>query len=738
MSETLRLAIEVDASKGTAVVKEFTGTVDQAKAEWSKVPAAAQGPLAQFNTQMQALQSQWSGVVVGAGIVAGGIYVATRAIGAFADAAAEAEQIESRMAFQLGQAGYNFSAIKPIVDDFANSVQRTTRFTDEMARQGLGQMMQYIPDVNKAMEAVRLAMDMSTQTGMDFISTTRYMGMAMTGDVEILGRYIPALRDLDAKLGANATSAEKAAYAIEVLNKTFSGAAAADLETYAGKVQHLKNQWDDFKEAVGKEIVVPALQNWLDWINLGIEGAEGLGSAYDKIRASWQSLMTGESRASILTRERVEAYRALLKVQLEADEKAAQLLSIKREIEEFQKRKALRAEQEKMDADYQAKYLLLSGDRIAAIQRERDQILQVAWQKGLSLYSIETYYNSLIVEEQRKKADEIRGYNLQIRDDAINIMRDWGIKTEAAAQSEVTGVLAQFQKIVDSGLFNKDQLEAAKTRVIEKLREIQQAYTEATGHWEEISVPVGKELAPSGMEYRTVWESEWRWVQEGTSKVTQNVDAMIEGAIANLDNLAKATAHPYAVLINTDSITEAERRIAAFEDRLREIVSRQWVAHVYVTGIGSSEKPIMEKIDEIYGGFENMQAYIADMKATVEMESINAEIAALRDKIGRVINMPHMIGFGEKYYQSFIPYYQGQINALEEEKRLLAGAQAAYAAPAPAAAQAVGGGGGPTIEININSLQVIGGSDFEIAQKLDGAIADLIYSDRSKIKAALS
>ena len=311
------------------------------------------------------------------GIKAGWIAVSAGAIGAyktiesFIDAASEAEQIESRMAFQIKAVGYQFDAVKPLVDDFAESVLKMTRFSDEAARQGLGQMMQYTVDLGEAMNATRIAMDVSTQTGMDLGSTVRYVGMAMSGNVEILGRWIPELKDLDSKLGANATKAEKAAYALDVLNSKFGGAAIADLETYKGRWQAIGNQWDEIKEKIGR-IIQPGLQNWADWADL---------------------LLNTFSPAAKKTGEELKA---LARIEQEVAEKARLLQRIKEEEESAAKAKAQRSEQYKIDLDYQGKFLALSGQRVDAIRKERDQVLQTAWEKGFKLIEIEKYYSALI------------------------------------------------------------------------------------------------------------------------------------------------------------------------------------------------------------------------------------------------------------------------------------------------------------------------------------------------------
>jgi len=194
---------------------------------------------------------------------AGGIAGVTSLLKSFVTEAAEAEQIENRLRFALEGLGYAWAELKPHVDKYAQSVQEMTRFSDEEARKALTDMLLYTRDFAKAQDGARLAMDMSVRTGQDLGSTTRYIGMAMNGNVEILGRFIPELRELDDKLGKNATAADKAAYALKILQDKFGGTAQADMDTYAGKVKAFENSWSDLKETLGNELL-PVLKNLFD------------------------------------------------------------------------------------------------------------------------------------------------------------------------------------------------------------------------------------------------------------------------------------------------------------------------------------------------------------------------------------------------------------------------------------------------------------------------------------------
>ena len=263
------LTIEVD-DKGTVKVKQFSDETKKAFDEMKKGPEQARAPMA-------AIQESWVGLTAKVTLATGVIYGVTRALGSFVNEAAEAEQIENRLRFALETTGYTWQYAKSAVDQFANSIQESTRFSDEQARQALTDMMIYTNDFAKAQMGAKLAMDMSIRTGQDLGSTSRLIGMAMSGNVEMLGRYIPELRNLDERLGSNATMADKAAYAMKILQEKFGGTAQADMNTYSGTVARFKNAWSDLKETIGMGLL-PVLKETFEWLTKIIKSFQGFSA----------------------------------------------------------------------------------------------------------------------------------------------------------------------------------------------------------------------------------------------------------------------------------------------------------------------------------------------------------------------------------------------------------------------------------------------------------------------------
>ncbi len=211
------------------------------------------------------------------GVIAGTIYGVVKSLDAFVSAASEAEKVENKLKYAVESLGYSWKTSKYHIDQFANSLMETTRFGDEEARLGLTQMMLYTNDLGKAMNATRLAMDMSVRTEQDLSETSRLVGMAITGNTERLGRFLPELKKLDEILGKDATNAEKAAYAMKILQDKFGGTAISEINTHALAVAKLKNQWGEFKEELGNFLIGPA-SKVLEWTNAMIKALRNMAS----------------------------------------------------------------------------------------------------------------------------------------------------------------------------------------------------------------------------------------------------------------------------------------------------------------------------------------------------------------------------------------------------------------------------------------------------------------------------
>jgi hypothetical protein len=113
-------------------------------------------------------------------------------------------------------------------------------------------------DVTKAQDLLTLALDISQSTGKGLDAVANSLGRAYDGNTASLG-----------KLGIGLSAAElKAMSFTEVqtkLSDLFGGAAAANADTFAGRLEILKVTLDEAKETVGAQLL-PIIQRLVEFI----------------------------------------------------------------------------------------------------------------------------------------------------------------------------------------------------------------------------------------------------------------------------------------------------------------------------------------------------------------------------------------------------------------------------------------------------------------------------------------
>jgi hypothetical protein len=150
-------------------------------------------------------------------------------------------------------------------DDMIKSVEQqilkqslATGVADEKLRPALSRLALSTNDVTKAQDLLSLALDISQSTGKGLDAVANALGKAYDGNTAALG-----------KLGVGLSSAElKAMTFTEVqtkLSDLFGGAAAANADTFAGRLQILKVTFDEAKESVGAKLL-PIIQKLVEFV----------------------------------------------------------------------------------------------------------------------------------------------------------------------------------------------------------------------------------------------------------------------------------------------------------------------------------------------------------------------------------------------------------------------------------------------------------------------------------------
>jgi hypothetical protein len=237
-SRTLKLSILADVDQLKKSLAQANGDVDDSSSKMGEF-------------------SKKAGLAFAAAGAAAGAYAVKLAVDGV-KAAIEDEAAQIRLATALKNA-------TGATDDMIASVEKqilktslATGVADEKLRPALQRLSLSTNDVTKAQDLLNLALDISQATGKGLDSVANALGKAYDGNTAALG-----------KLGIGLSSAELKAMSFEEtqtrLSDLFGGAAAANAETFAGRLQILKVTFDEAKESVGAKLL-PIIQQLVEFV----------------------------------------------------------------------------------------------------------------------------------------------------------------------------------------------------------------------------------------------------------------------------------------------------------------------------------------------------------------------------------------------------------------------------------------------------------------------------------------
>lgn len=237
-SRTLKLSILAD--------------VDQLK----KSLASANGDVEDSSSKLGEF-SKKAGLAFAAAAAAAGAYAIKLAVDGV-KAAIEDEAAQVRLATALKNAtGATDEMIKSVEQQILKQ-SLATGVADDKLRPALSRLALSTNDVTKAQDLLTLALDISQATGKGLDAVANSLGKAYDGNTAALG-----------KLGIGLSAAElKTMTFTEVqgkLSDLFGGAAAANAETFAGRLQILKVTFDEAKESVGAKLL-PIIQKLVEFV----------------------------------------------------------------------------------------------------------------------------------------------------------------------------------------------------------------------------------------------------------------------------------------------------------------------------------------------------------------------------------------------------------------------------------------------------------------------------------------
>lgn len=324
---------------------------------------------------------------------------------------AEEDKAIRSLSYSLQNLGLAFEGAN--IEKFLAQTERATSVAVGTLRPAFQQLVSATLDVTKAQELLNLALNVSAGTGKDVATVSNALSKAYLKDVSALGK-------LNVGLTAAQLKTMSFAEAQEELNKKFSGQAAAQADTYAGKISALNNTLTKASETIGEKFI-----RSLEIINDGdfdgaldaiAKAAKNVGDAFiragygiEKVRALLRGdfgqikklqeqmnieLMggtgvTAKPVAGVLAKQ-LAAQKKLLAAQ-EAARKKAEALEKKKEAERLARKRAstifdidniqvVAALQGKIDGEERARLvalLALQTDNVTAAEKLADIVIRL-------------------------------------------------------------------------------------------------------------------------------------------------------------------------------------------------------------------------------------------------------------------------------------------------------------------------------------------------------------------------
>jgi hypothetical protein len=237
-SRTLKLSILADVDQLKKSLAQANGDVDDSSSKMGEF-------------------SKKAGLAFAAAGAAAAAYAVTIAVDGV-KAAIEDEAAQVKLANALKSATGATEAQIKATEDQILKMSLATGVGDEKLRPALQRIALSTGDLSKAQELLSVALDVSTSTGKPLEAVANAIGKAYDGNTAALG-----------KLGIGLSSAELKTMSFtdvqQKLTDLFGGAAAANADTYAGRMARLQVTFNEAKETIGYKLL-PIIQQLVDFI----------------------------------------------------------------------------------------------------------------------------------------------------------------------------------------------------------------------------------------------------------------------------------------------------------------------------------------------------------------------------------------------------------------------------------------------------------------------------------------
>ena len=164
--------------------------------------------------------------------------------------ALDAETAFNKLKMQVENLGLAYNTLSPAIDAAVRKTADYARVQDEDVAGSLQKLIFLTGNLDGSMKNLNLVYDLAYQKGISTSEAATLIGKAMSGNVDMLGRYIPELHNLDKSLGSNATEVQKTAYAMSLLEEKTRGASDRMTE-HEKEVQNVTKAYKDAHQELG-------------------------------------------------------------------------------------------------------------------------------------------------------------------------------------------------------------------------------------------------------------------------------------------------------------------------------------------------------------------------------------------------------------------------------------------------------------------------------------------------------
>jgi len=183
-----------------------------------------------------------------------GLSLSAAAVVAFGKKAAQAfiqdEKEAQRLTTAVKNLGLELSA--PAISQYIDNLSKISGVTDSQLRPAFQALLQTTGSVTASQQALQQAIDVSVGSGIELTTVSQDLANAYIGVTRGLRKYNLGLTQAELKAASFEEISAK-------LNKQFSGANAAFLDTYAGKLQRLGTAAGEAQEAIGASVIELAM-----------------------------------------------------------------------------------------------------------------------------------------------------------------------------------------------------------------------------------------------------------------------------------------------------------------------------------------------------------------------------------------------------------------------------------------------------------------------------------------------